>query len=336
MNVYDPDKESDKVSDFMAEGCSAEAVEAALDATRTAALAGEAENEGDWLLQLFSGNEDAATDQREAPDGDSLAQLAQSSSLFDNYYQFAKAALTQLEQLQVALQWQPNDVEQSLVLTAPLDLQERLRQLPREVQAANDQYTLCADPAILAQAIEQARQARAEEDTWPQLHYLWQQHPVMEWLADRMLTSFGRHCAPLLHSPHLAEVITEAIFGSDTPPRFVILAGLKEWLLLDRFKWPNNRALRFDWDDILDRKDSATLQAAATMRQAAKPGATTCSTMPGLCPPAASATTSPAKKCMIWTKPGGASCACMKKASLFTGWRGATGKKAPVTTRRRC
>jgi chemotaxis protein histidine kinase CheA len=75
--------------------------------------------------------------------------------------------------------------------------------LPREVQAANDHYALSADKERMAQAIELARQARAEEDTWPQLHYLWPQHPIMEWLGDRVLTQFGRHCAPVLQSPHL-------------------------------------------------------------------------------------------------------------------------------------
>lgn len=63
----------------------------------------------------------------------------------------------------------------------------------------------------------------------------------------------------------MAEVISEAMFGADQPPRYVILAGLNQWLLLDRFKWPNNRVLRFDWSEILDRKDSATLQAAAAL-----------------------------------------------------------------------
>ena len=82
-------------------------------------------------------------------------------------------------------------------------MQERLRQLPREVQAENDHYSLCADPQRVAQAIETARQARAEEDTWPRLHYLWPQHPIMEWLGDRILTHFGRHRAPLLQSAGL-------------------------------------------------------------------------------------------------------------------------------------
>nr|WP_315848148.1 class I SAM-dependent DNA methyltransferase [uncultured Rhodoferax sp.] len=62
-----------------------------------------------------------------------------------------------------------------------------------------------------------------------------------------------------------ADLLTDAVFGAETPPRYVILAGLDEWLLLDRYKWPNNRALRFDWADILDRKDADTLKACAAL-----------------------------------------------------------------------
>lgn len=61
------------------------------------------------------------------------------------------------------------------------------------------------------------------------------------------------------------EIISEALFGTDQPPRYVILVGFKEWLLLDRYKWPNNRLLRFDWTEILDRKETYTLQAAAAL-----------------------------------------------------------------------
>lgn len=45
----------------------------------------------------------------------------------------------------------------------------------------------------------------------------------------------------------------------------MLLCGLDEWLLLDRYKWPNNRALRFNWADILDRKDADTLKACAAL-----------------------------------------------------------------------
>ncbi|WP_396428983.1 Eco57I restriction-modification methylase domain-containing protein [Limnohabitans sp.] len=60
-------------------------------------------------------------------------------------------------------------------------------------------------------------------------------------------------------------IVSEALFGADLAPRYVLLVGLDQWLLLDRYKWPQNRALRFDWTEILDRKDSATLQAAAAL-----------------------------------------------------------------------
>ena len=70
---------------------------------------------------------------------------------------------------------------------------------------------------------------------------------------------------PAFKGMTMAEVISEALFGADQPPRYIIIAGLNQWLLLDRFKWPNNRVLRFDWSEILDRKDSATLQAAAAL-----------------------------------------------------------------------
>lgn len=62
-----------------------------------------------------------------------------------------------------------------------------------------------------------------------------------------------------------ADWLSEAVFGADHPPRFVLLVGLDDWLLVDRYKWPNNRALRFNWGEILDRKDGPTLEAAAAL-----------------------------------------------------------------------
>ncbi|PZF75825.1 class I SAM-dependent DNA methyltransferase [Aestuariivirga litoralis] len=62
-----------------------------------------------------------------------------------------------------------------------------------------------------------------------------------------------------------ADLLTDAVFGSEAPPRYVLLAGLDEWLLIDRYKWPSSRALRFDWKEILDRKDPDTLKACAAL-----------------------------------------------------------------------
>lgn len=87
-------------------------------------------------------------------------------------------------------------------------------------------------------------------------------------LLDHQLTALHYGAQPLppqVKGQPWAELLSDAVFGADQPPRYVLLLGLDEWLLLDRYKWPNNRALRFDWADILDRKDADTLKACAAL-----------------------------------------------------------------------
>ncbi len=216
LNVFDPDKEVEKVANFMAEGVQPDAVEAQLDQ----AAASDSDNEGDWLMQLFGGGaDDEPTNADQVPQTSSLEHIVEPTSLFASDYHYAKTALTQLNQGQTLCQWAAQDAEQIIAITAPKDLQDRLRQLPREVQADNDHYALCADTQRMMAAIETARQARAEEDTWPQLHYLWSQHPIMEWIGDRVVTHFGRHKAPLLQSHLLAPNEQAFILMSLVPNR---------------------------------------------------------------------------------------------------------------------
>ena len=199
LNVYDPDKEAEKVTGFMADGLTPDQVEATMDQ----AAASKTDNEADFLMELFGGTSGDAGKPDVPKPPSSTSQIDEPASLFTGDFHFAKTALTHLNQGQSLCQWVAHDADSIIALTAPRDLQERLRQLPREVQADNDHYSLCADANRMATAIEAARQARAEEDTWPQLHYLWPQHPIMDWLGDRVLTHFGRHRAPLLQSPKL-------------------------------------------------------------------------------------------------------------------------------------
>jgi len=75
----------------------------------------------------------------------------------------------------------------------------------------------------------------------------------------------GLDVPPALAKLSWLDILADALFGADHPPRYILLAGPAEWLLLDRYKWPNNRLLRFDWTEILDRKETHTLQAAAAL-----------------------------------------------------------------------
>jgi hypothetical protein len=201
LNVFDPEKEVAKVSAFMAEGLSPETVDAQLDQ----AAVNKQDNEGDWLLELFGGSDpiDGTLTNQTSELVGSLDQIHNPASLFESDYHYATTALKLINQGEVVCQWTSDDDDQIISLTAPHDLQERLRQLPREVQAELDHYQLCANKDRVTTAIEQARQARIEQDSWPQLHYLWPQHPIMEWLGDRALSMVQRRSAPLIQSVKL-------------------------------------------------------------------------------------------------------------------------------------
>jgi hypothetical protein len=75
----------------------------------------------------------------------------------------------------------------------------------------------------------------------------------------------GLDVPPALAKSTWSDILSDSLFGADHPPRTILLIGLTEWLLLDRYKWPNNRLLRFDWTEILDRKENHTLQATAAL-----------------------------------------------------------------------
>lgn len=188
LDVFDPDKEVEKVTDLMISGKTAEEISAALDAAAE-------EEDGDYLDMFGDGS---------TPTRDSVQAIEPPFTLFPDDFGYAREALKQLNHPKRMCDWAETPDDQVIAITAPHDLQERLKQLPREVQTANDRYTLCADPKRVAQAIEAARQAKREEESWPHLHYLWPQHPIMQWLGDRVLTYFGRHRAPLIESKGLA------------------------------------------------------------------------------------------------------------------------------------
>jgi superfamily II DNA or RNA helicase len=233
LNVYDPDKEAEKVSGFMASGMTPEQVEAAMDKSLADKDKKDGESDGNYMMLLFGGTPVAPAPVL------STSHIAEPLSLFKGDYHFAATALAQLNQLENLCTWSEAKDEQIISLTAPLDLQDRLKQLPREAQAANDHYVLCANPERVIEAIETARQNKAEEDTWPALQYLWAQHPVMEWLGDRVLTHFGRHRAPVLQSGKLG-VNEQAFILMSILPNRKGQPLMVEWQVATRTKSTEN------------------------------------------------------------------------------------------------
>ncbi|MDE2927977.1 MAG: helicase-related protein [Acidobacteriota bacterium] len=199
MNQYDVEGEEGVTRRAIVVGESAEAFDSRLTPET---------NEGDELMALFLGTapttEEETIDDRiplghhRRRDGKGRTGLADDStpeSLFASDLEYVEAALEHLREEHPELDPRVDRVSQTLTLDAPPDLQARFRQAPPEIRPPSWRFVLTADQEAMEVQIAESRR---QESHWPQVHYLWRLNPVLLWLNDRMLGSFGRHEAPVL------------------------------------------------------------------------------------------------------------------------------------------
>lgn len=218
LNLHDAEAEEDRIAEGISQR---EAPEAILP---------EVEPSTDFLaalMNLWTGGDDAGegargtssaastardgrtTDTRLAGDGiapnaTAAPPVSEPLRLFASDLEFAKEAFQELldnqpaglsmEARLEAPQWE--DQIEGFILKAPLDLQQRYRFLPPELRQNRDwTFKLTSDRALVQRALEKSRQ---DTDAWPEYELFWEQHPVAEWLNDRMASHFRRHEAPVL------------------------------------------------------------------------------------------------------------------------------------------
>ena len=129
---------------------------------------------------------------------DSSIETRELISLFDSDIHFAEQSLEYIKRKGQRLEFRKSDPN-TLSLTVNKELEQRLKQLPPEVYPQDEQFILTND--IEQMSLEIAA-ARGQQHAWPRKNYLWQLHPVMEWLNDKVMSAFGRHHAPLIRIPH--------------------------------------------------------------------------------------------------------------------------------------
>ena len=61
------------------------------------------------------------------------------------------------------------------------------------------------------------------------------------------------------------KLLSSSVFSQALPPRWVILASPFQWLLIDRSKYAQNRLIRFDWFELLSRRETETLKAVSVL-----------------------------------------------------------------------
>ena len=157
-------------------------------------------------------------------------------SLFPSTFEFAIASLQSLDSPPENLSI--NEAERFIELQLPTELERRYKRLPKQIRPKTGILHLSDRPVAIMQSMEAARR---EEDTWPAKQYLWDLHPVVEWLNDRNLFRFGRHEAPViqLEDGLTPQEATFVLFGSFPNRRGVPV--MSRWLSAifqaGKFQW---------------------------------------------------------------------------------------------------
>lgn len=124
---------------------------------------------------------------------------ATDTSLFADEQTYCEKALGYLKASGQRIQYETLP-DNTLSLVAPEELRRRFNQLPPEITPENGQLYLSQDKKVITDSIIRSR---GEQHAWPDIHYLWQINPVVQWLDDKMQSAFGRHQAPVIRLPHL-------------------------------------------------------------------------------------------------------------------------------------
>ncbi len=226
MGVYDIDEE---------ENITAAAIESGANADSFEKLLANAPKDPLGLLM----GDDVIPIGKEAPS----AEMSM-PALFADDYAFSREAVGYLKSLQ-PIETEFDDCAKTVNFAVPLnlkrELEQRFRYLPREIWPESGTFTLTTDRLAVMNEIKRTRK---EEDTWPKIQLLWDLHPLMRWLTDKLLAVFGRQQASVLT---LSDVLNpgETIF---------ILYGIipnrkSQPIIAD---WMGVRFLSGRFDDVVD------------------------------------------------------------------------------------
>ena len=200
LSKFDADEEEQALSAAFEQG-RVDGLEEEMDANARPYLE---QGGGDRLFEELFGS-GAAGQAGGDPDNEAASaplevKQGKSLSLFPSLWDYVTTALDQLgEQMDrrgETLDRRAFPERKRLEITPPRDLQRRYGRYPKELRPPKgERLALSTDAAALQRALEEAR--RTDRDR-PSLEYLWDLHPLVDWLTDRGQICFARHCAPVL------------------------------------------------------------------------------------------------------------------------------------------
>jgi SNF2 family DNA or RNA helicase len=191
MNVYSIEKEEEIVANAMETKKDADTFEKELDA-----------NIEDSEFDFFA----ALNESMEEKPKVAVIEYGASLSLYEDDLSYTTNALKYIQQFQkIDARFDGDRIE--LYASELEDLKYRFKMLPSEVIPDKWHFILSNDLKTINSEIKNSRK---NETAWPNIHYLWEQHPLLEWIKDKLLSNFNRQEAPVLSLNTLEE--NEQIF----------------------------------------------------------------------------------------------------------------------------
>jgi superfamily II DNA or RNA helicase len=186
------DREEDRIQEFLRNRSRAAKEQAFVEALE------QPPAEADFTA-LLGGGSDAA-----APSTVDHALAEDEASFFPSLAEFLNEAVrAAYDDPATDIAWETDG--DLLTFVPPADLRRRLGALPQSYLSQRkilDRLRLTTDPHRASAYLDEARHKHAEAGesgtAWPEVHYLGPQHPVIDWLIDKTLYSFGRNEAPVI------------------------------------------------------------------------------------------------------------------------------------------
>ena len=203
LGTNDEEEQEERVAKAMTTDESAEDFSRELDANAAHTTSTELGDLEALLQAAFEGGD--LTDSSETVPPTAMRDVPR---IFPTVFEFSRAALTRLKENHSRLEFAVDEQARVIEMQTPEDLRERgdfgvgnkrsidTRWMPREAVPADGVIRLTDDPALID---EQIRHSRAnDESSWPKTQYLWEIHPLVDWLGDKAASLFKRREAPVM------------------------------------------------------------------------------------------------------------------------------------------
>lgn len=135
--------------------------------------------------------------ENEVPTGKTaMAETRTMPTIFDSDFRYTQEALHYIQQQSNGqIQFDIQEAGKTISVTPTEEMRYRLKFLPPEVLPESGQIHLSADSTRIEKEINRCRES---ENSWPEVQLLWEQHPILEYLNDKVLASFARQQAPVM------------------------------------------------------------------------------------------------------------------------------------------